>query len=81
VPADFETRFQAALADSKATNERLYLLWIGCGRQDSLFGRSEKLSELLKASGIRHTFRASEGAHTYTVWRQYLSEFAPLLFK
>lgn len=81
VPADFETRFQAALADSKTTNERLNLLWIGCGRQDSLFGRSEKLSELLKSHKVKHTFRATEGAHTYTIWRQYLSEFAPLLFR
>ncbi|HWR50184.1 MAG TPA: alpha/beta hydrolase-fold protein [Bryobacteraceae bacterium] len=77
VPADIET----ALADSKGIDERLSLLWIGCGRQDSLFGRSQKLSELLKARGIRHTFRDTEGAHTYTVWRQYLGEFAPLLFR
>ncbi len=81
VPAEFETRFQSALADSKGTNERLSLLWIGCGRQDSLFGRSQKLSELLKARGIRHTFRDTEGAHTYTISRQYLGEFAPLLFR
>ncbi len=81
VPADFEARFQAVLADSKATNERLNLLWIGCGKQDSLFGRSQKLSESLTAKGIRHTFRDTEGAHTYTVWRQYLGEFAPLLFR
>jgi enterochelin esterase-like enzyme len=80
VPADFEARFQAALAGAKATNERLNLLWIGCGKQDSLFGRSQKLSELLTAHGIRHTFRETEGAHTYTLWRQYLAEFAPLLF-
>jgi enterochelin esterase family protein len=81
VPGDFETRFQPALAEAKTTNERLNLLWLGCGRQDSLFGRSEKLSELLNARGIRHTFRATEGAHNYTIWRQYLSEFAPLLFR
>jgi enterochelin esterase-like enzyme len=80
-PADFETRFAPALKDAKATNARLSMLWIGCGRQDSLFSRSEKLSELLNARQIRHTFRATPGAHTYTVWRQYLGEFVPLLFK
>lgn len=80
-PADFETRFAPVLKDAKATNARLSVLWIGCGRQDSLFSRSEKLSELLNARQIRHTFRATQGAHTYTVWRQYLGEFVPLLFR
>jgi enterochelin esterase family protein len=40
-----------------------------------------RFAELLDARGIRHTYRATEGLHTYTVWRQYLGEFAPLLFK
>jgi enterochelin esterase family protein len=80
VPTDFETRFAAALDELKDTKGKLKLLWIGCGRQDSLFERSQKLSDLLQAHHIRHTFRATEGAHTYTIWRQYLAEFAPLLF-
>ncbi|MBI4875992.1 MAG: esterase, partial [Acidobacteria bacterium] len=42
---------------------------------------SQKLSDLLTARGIRHTVRATAGAHTYTVWRQYLGEFVPLLFR
>ncbi len=80
VPADFETRFAAVLKDSAGTNQKLKTVWIGCGRQDSLFDRSSKLSELLNAHHVRNTFRATEGAHTYTIWRQYLGEFAPLLF-
>ena len=81
VPADFETRFGDALKDPAGTNQKLKLLWIGCGRQDGLFERSQKLSEMLDAHQIRNTFRASEGAHTYTVWRMYLGEFVPLLFR
>jgi enterochelin esterase-like enzyme len=80
VPNDFETRFAGELNDGEETSSKLKLLWIGCGRQDSLFGRSEKLADLLQARHIRHTFRATEGAHTYTIWRQYLAEFVPLLF-
>jgi enterochelin esterase family protein len=72
VPADVESRL--GKADFKT-------LWIGCGRQDSLFERSQKLSGLLESRGIRHIFRATEGNHTYTVWRQYLSELVPLLFR
>lgn len=81
VPGDFEKRFAGILKDPDGTNERLKAVWIGCGRQDSLFERNQKLSELLNAHQIHNTFRATEGAHTYTVWRQYLSEFVPLLFQ
>jgi enterochelin esterase-like enzyme len=81
VQTDFETKFASALSDEKATNAKLKLLWIGCGRQDFIWERSKKLAELLTARHIEHTFRATEGAHTYTVWRQYLGEFAPLLFQ
>jgi len=81
VPGDFETRYAQAMADSKGTNAKLKVFWIGCGEQDSLFARSQKLSEFLKAHEIKHTFRATQGAHTYTVWRQYLGELAPLLFR
>jgi enterochelin esterase-like enzyme len=81
VPGDFETRFAALLKDSKATNERLKSLWIGCGRQDSLFSRSKNLSDLLTKYQVTHIFYPTDGVHNYTVWRKYLAEFAPLLFR
>ncbi|MBL8241319.1 MAG: esterase [Bryobacterales bacterium] len=56
------------------------LLWVACGKEDSLFQRSADLAAKLKAAGVNHTWQATPGAHTYTVWRQYLAEFAPLLF-
>ena len=59
---------------------KLRLLWIGCGKDDTLFGASEHLSKLLDEAHIAHTFRQSDGAHTWMVWRRYLNEFAPLLF-
>ena len=81
IPGDFETRFAELLKDPQATNAKLKALWIGCGQQDSLFGRSKSLSELLTRHQIKHTFRATEGVHNYTVWRKYLAEYAPLLFR
>jgi len=65
------------LADIKKANP---LLWIACGKEDSLYQRSSDLAEKLKAAGVRHTWRVTPGAHTFTVWRQNLAEFAPLLF-
>jgi enterochelin esterase-like enzyme len=80
VPADFETRFAALLEDSKGTNQKIKTLFIGCGQQDSIFGRSKNLSELLTKYQVRHTFHPIDGVHNYTVWRKYLAEYAPLLF-
>lgn len=81
VPADFENRYADALKHSAQTNARLKVLWLGCGKQDSLFPRSQKLADLFEAHQIKHTFRAIDGFHTYTVWRKFLAEMAPLLFR
>jgi len=81
VPADFETRFAALLKDPQGTNKKLSALWIGCGQQDSLFGRSKTLSELLTKNQVKHVFHPTEGVHNYTVWKKYLAEYAPSLFR
>ena len=81
VPGDFANRFKALLDDPDATNARLKLFFIACGRQDGLFARSEQLDAALTARRIRHTFRPSEGLHNYAVWRLYLEQMAPLLFR
>jgi enterochelin esterase family protein len=81
VPASFEQRFKPLLDDPDATNRKLKLLWIGCGRQDSAFERNQKLSELLGAHRIRHAFYPTEGLHNFAIWRSYLVEVAPLLFR
>ena len=35
----------------------------------------------LEQAGIEHTFLETEGAHHWRVWRRYLRDLAPLLFK
>ncbi len=81
VPGDFETRFAALLKDPKTTNQKLKVLWIGCGQQDSLFPRSKNLADLLTRYQVAHVFHPTDGVHNYTVWRKYLAEYAPLLFR
>jgi enterochelin esterase family protein len=81
VPPRFEDRFKAFLDHPDESNARLRVFWIGCGKQDSLFESSRSLSELLAAHKIRHTFHPSDGRHNYAVWRRYLVEVAPLLFR
>jgi hypothetical protein len=81
MPADFETKFKRLLDDPAGTNGKLKLLWIGCGRQDPAFARSEQLSNLLKSKDVKHTFHPTEGLHVFAVWRNYLIDVAPLLFR
>ncbi len=70
-----------ALTDAEAINQKLKLFWIACGKKDFLFQRNLQLHDQLKEKGIRHTWLETEGDHSWPVWRRYLSEFAPLLFK
>jgi enterochelin esterase family protein len=69
------------LADVKAANERLRLLWIGCGQQDGLYPASEQLHLALEKAGIRHQWFSGPGSHEWQVWRKHLHAFAPLLFR
>ncbi len=59
---------------------KLKLLWISCGRQDFLYQANKQLSEKLQSEGVRLTYRETEGAHVWSVWRNNLNESAPLLF-
>jgi enterochelin esterase-like enzyme len=61
-------------------NRKLQVLWIGCGKADSLFAANQDLDSALKSQNVQHVFRISEGGHTWTNWRLYPYEFAPLLF-
>jgi enterochelin esterase family protein len=70
-----------ALIDSKVTNERLKLLWIGCGREDFLLQRNEQFIATLKEKGINHEWHLTDGNHSWPVWRNYLAEFGPKLFQ
>ena len=79
--ADFPKTYAKLVADSAATNQKLRLLWIGCGREDGLFAAAKSFSEFLTASKIKHTFHESSGAHTWMVWRRYLQDISPLLFQ
>jgi enterochelin esterase-like enzyme len=79
-PAEFETSFAKLKSDPRSANRQLHLLWVGCGTDDSLFASAESFGKFLDAAGVKHTFRKSEGAHTWMVWRRYLKEFAPLVF-
>jgi enterochelin esterase-like enzyme len=75
-----KTAIAAALADPKATDSALRLVWIACGKDDRLVENARQFSAALEEDGIRHEFHTTEGGHSWPVWRRYLEAFVPLLF-
>ncbi len=76
--ADFGKTYPSA---SESANAQLRLLWIACGRQDGLTGINQKLVDWLKSKDVKLTWTQTPGGHSFTVWRRYLAELAPLLFQ
>lgn len=71
----------AALAAPETLNRDLRLFWIACGEKDFLFKANGDFHALLQARGIRHDYVVTEGDHSWPVWRRYLVEFTPKLFR
>ncbi|MCP5113026.1 MAG: esterase [bacterium] len=71
----------AFAADPDKANRDVPLLWIAIGKKDFLLKPNEAFIAFLTEKGINHTFRLTEGDHSWPVWRRYLREFVPLLFQ
>ena len=74
-------QFADLLEDVSATNDRIRLLWIGCGKDDFLAPRNQQFVDWLNQTEIENTYRLTEGAHDWIVWRKHLAEFLPQLFR
>ncbi len=70
-----------ALGNPGETNKTLDLLWIACGKDDFLLGENKKFIAILQEKGIKYDWNLTEGNHSWPVWRGYLAEFVPLLFR
>ena len=82
VKSDFEERNANFFSDPDRTNELVKLFWIAAGEDDQIItDGARRLSETLKRGGIQHKFNETAGGHTWINWRQYLYEFAQLLFR
>ena len=68
-------------ANRDKTNKLIDLLWIACGKDDTALKGAKTLHQSLEQAGIEHTYLETEGAHHWRVWRRYLRDLAPLLFK
>lgn len=67
--------------DAEGFNDRTRLLWIRIGKDDFLLEDNRTFIESLKGAGVRFEYVETDGAHMWGVWRQYLADFLPRLFK
>jgi enterochelin esterase family protein len=67
--------------DDPALKKGLKLLWFATGEADRLMPTTKATVELMKKHGFSPIFKESTGGHTWINWRNYLHEFAPMLFQ
>ena len=79
-PVEWE-KINAAKLDDANLKKGLRLLWFGTGKEDFLLTTTNATVDLFKRHGFSPVFVESPGGHTWINWRNYLSEFAPQLFK
>jgi enterochelin esterase family protein len=79
--ADFEKRAAAFLDHPDKVNKQIKLLSVSVGDKDFLFASSKNLAEILEKRRIKHELHVSGGGHTWINWRNYLRDYAQVLFK
>ncbi len=78
--ATFAKNNASLLADPKL-NDRIRLFWLATGKEDFVLPSTKATLALLDEHKIRHSYKETEGGHTWPNWRAYLNEFVPLLFR
>lgn len=76
----FEERHAAKLDDAKL-KAGLKSFWFATGKDDFLVQTSRATVAMFKKHGFDVVYHETEGAHTWINWREYLRDFAPLLFQ
>jgi enterochelin esterase family protein len=78
---DLETHLPGFLSDASAVNDKLRLLFLGCGTEDPRFQGQLDLMEVLKEHGVNHVFVRTPGAHVWKAWRHLLADFMQRVFQ
>lgn len=80
LPEDFDAAYPNF---NDTTAKQVRLLWLACGKEDQLLEVNDKAVGWLKdkAPDAPLYYIVTEHGHTFRSWRQYLAEFAPMLFQ
>jgi enterochelin esterase family protein len=76
-----EEQYKDLFADPAATNKKVKLFYIACGKADRLFAGAQTLHDAFTKHEIKHVFVASEEGHVWRNWRDYLADMATQLFR
>ncbi len=77
---DWENRHREQLDDS-ALRRELQLVWFSTGKDDFLLDTTKATVAMLEKHGFDVDYEESAGGHTWINWREYLTKFAPQLFR
>ena len=78
--ADWEKE-NAATLDNAGLKKGLKVFWFATGKDDFLLTTTNATVELFKKHGFNPVYKETAGGHTWINWRDYLNEFAPMLFQ
>lgn len=78
---DVKKSYGGVFNNAANVNRKLRLLWLGCGTQDQLYTSNKAVHEALEKAAIKHIWLTSSGGHEWQVWRRYLHNFVPELFR
>jgi enterochelin esterase family protein len=78
--AAWEKQHQTTLDDAKL-KEGLKLLWFRTGKDDGLLPTTKATVALLEKHGFKADFEVAGGGHWWCNWRDWLTQFAPQLFR
>ena len=76
----FDVLFPAVAANGAHVQSKLKLFWVACGTEDGLYAPNQAFIAWVKSKGMTPTAISTPGMHAWMVWRNNLSNFAPLLF-
>lgn len=67
--------------DPAMLNQKLKVLWLGCGTEDFAYAGVKGMHDLFTQKNVKHVWNESGGGHSWPNWQVYLSKYAPLLFR
>ena len=80
-PQNVEQLYPKFFANGAAGAKQMKLIWLAAGDEDFALNGTKTLDDVLTKTGIKHSFKTTQGRHEWRLWRPHLYEFAQLLFR
>jgi enterochelin esterase family protein len=71
----------AATLDNASLKKGLKVFWFAIGKDDFLLQTNNATVDFFKQHGFNPVVKETSGGHTWINWRNYLNDFAPMLFQ